>query len=301
MRQPANGRPFGAAAPPMGRENPRRALAESAGAAQLLAMTLPPERPRERMFNAPGVVVGVVALLVAIHALRMALLSEEADVGILLDYAFIPLRSFLWLWPDDAAAVADRIAQAGGAEAARQIALLRYLVEEQAGRPWTVLTYAFLHGNWAHVVLNCAWLMAFATPLGRRIGAVRTLVFLALTAIAGALTHFAIHPEAAVPVIGASAAASGAMAAAMRFAYGPRGPSTIQAAFGPVRSLAEVARDRNVMIFFGVWFALNLVFGVFAEPLGIAPGGIAWEAHIGGFVAGFVLMPWIDRRPRVHD
>ncbi len=257
-------------------------------------MTLPTETPRERMFNAPGVIVGFVAVLVAIHAVRVWLLAEDTDIGVLLDHAFIPLRLYLWLWPDGAGEIARRIAQAGGEDAPRQLALLRYLLSEQDGRPWTVLTYAFLHGNWAHVAVNGAWLMAFGAPLGRRIGTVRTLVFLAVTAIAGALTHFAIHPDAAVPVIGASAAASGVMAAAMRFAFGPRGPSMVQQTFGPVRTLRELMRDRSVMIFFGVWFVLNLVFGLFAAPLGIADGGIAWEAHIGGFAAGFLLMPMID-------
>jgi membrane associated rhomboid family serine protease len=59
-------------------------------------------------------------------------------------------------------------------------------------------------------------------------------------------------------------------------------------------------RDTRVLAFLGVWFGLNLFFGLFAGGGGFASGPIAWEAHIGGFIAGLLLFPYFDpvERPK---
>ncbi len=254
---------------------------------------------RERAFNAPAVILIVIAVLVAIHIARVTVLTEEGDLEALLDFAFVPLRFLLWISPDAlAGTIEDIAARLPADEAARDLSIARYLVAEGAGRPYTLLTYAFLHGDWGHLAVNCASLLAFGAPLARRLGTGRTLLFLVLTAIAGIALHFALHPQATAPVIGASAAASGVMAGAVRFVFSPFGFSDGSSARAPVRPIAVLARDRRPMLFVFFWFLLNLGFGIGAAPLGIAPGGIAWEAHIGGFVAGFFLMPLMDPRPR---
>ena len=89
---------------------------------------------------------------------------------------------------------------------------------------WTFFTYAFLHADLLHLGLNLAWLLPFATALARRFGAWRYILFMLVTSAAGAFAHLVSHWGALEPMIGASAAISGAMAAAMRFVFAQGGP-----------------------------------------------------------------------------
>jgi membrane associated rhomboid family serine protease len=65
----------------------------------------------------------------------------------------------------------------------------------------------------------------------------------------------------------------------------------------PRQSLVELVANPRAALFLGVWFLTNLGFGLFAAPLGVVDAGIAWEAHIGGFVAGLLLLPALDGVP----
>jgi membrane associated rhomboid family serine protease len=60
-------------------------------------------------------------------------------------------------------------------------------------------------------------------------------------------------------------------------------------------------RNRQVVIFIGVWFVTNTLFGALAQPLGMVDASIAWEAHVGGFLAGFGLFPFLDPLPGGSD
>lgn len=260
-------------------------------------MTLNNRPRREPAINAPGIILAVIALILAIHALR-GFLAAEVDLQVIVDYAFIPLRLYLALWPDGLADLGQSVARDGAVEAGiDRMEFARLLLAEGNSRPWTLLTYAGLHGSWGHVIVNSAWLLAFGTPVGRRLGTGPTLILLVASALAGALLHFAVHPLGVQPVIGASAAASGVMGAATRFAFGSL---ALGAPANDTRllTLAEVFRNPRASVFIAIWFGVNLVFGVFATDLGLAPGGIAWEAHIGGFLAGLFLIPLLERRPR---
>jgi membrane associated rhomboid family serine protease len=103
-------------------------------------------------------------------------------------------------------------------------------------------------------------------------------------------------------VVGASAAISGQMAAAARFAFQPGGPLSRhqrgrgQAAFvQPAATLTEMWRDPTVLAFLGIWLAVNVAFGLAALPFAGGDGGdIAWQAHIGGLIAGVFLFPLFD-------
>jgi membrane associated rhomboid family serine protease len=103
-----------------------------------------------------------------------------------------------------------------------------------------------------------------------------------------------------MPMIGASAAISGMMAAAARFVFGPDrqalGPRRLPGAEfrQPHLSLAALATNSQAALFVGVWFATNLLFGLLATPLGIVDASIAWEAHVGGFLVGLLLFPLLD-------
>lgn len=238
------------------------------------------------MFNLPAPVTACIVGLVLVHAARSFGLSPGTDVRLLLELAFIPARWSLWWNPADATEILN------GAGAGEGVAALaRYVVEERDPAPWTALTYAVLHGSWGHVTLNCVWLAAFGAPVARRCGGLRFLILAILCAVAGAVTHFALHPRGLAPLIGASAAVSGMMGALLRFMFAP--PGTGRAAF----SLGELLADRRVLFFLGVWFATNFLFGVGSAPLGVADGTVAWQAHVGGFAAGLLLFPWFDRAP----
>ncbi len=256
---------------------------------------------REKIFNIPGVILALVGILVAIHALR-GLLTPENDLNLLQRYAFVPGRFTFAFDPDKVSAAYNALAQSD--ELRAQIA--RFFLGDGEIHWWTPLTYAFLHGNWAHVGFNCLWFVAFGAAVARRFGVVRFLAFFCVTAVAGAAAHYLTHVADLDPVIGASAVVSGTMAAAARFAFqrgaplgdalrGDTASDEPQASFRleapPVR---EILKDRRILAFLGSWFLLNLIFGVAPLPTGLGDSPVAWEAHIGGFLAGFFLFPLFD-------
>ncbi len=228
---------------------------------------------RQPIFNIPAVIVGALAVILGIYAIQELLLSNEAYVRLILNFAFIPARETA---PD----TLPSIVPAGGA------------------RIWTFLTYALLHGSWAHVGFNAVWLAAFGSPLAWRFGTTRFLLFSAMGAAAGALAHLAIYPGSDTPLVGASAAISAHMAGAARFVFASGGPmwrTGGAAAYRlPAAPLSEIVRDRRVLIFLAAWFGLNLLFGIGSISQGIASGAVAWDAHIGGFLAGLLLFPLFD-------
>jgi membrane associated rhomboid family serine protease len=103
-------------------------------------------------------------------------------------------------------------------------------------------------------------------------------------------------------MIGASAAISAHMAGASRFVFFAGGPSRSfdapTAYRGSAPPLRAAMADRRVLTFLAVWFGLNLLFGFFAGSTGFASGPIAWEAHMGGFLAGLMLFRYWDPVPR---
>ncbi len=249
-----------------------------------------PPTTRERALNIPGLLLGWIVLLLAIQAVR-EWVDEGTDLRLLLESAFIPAP---WSVAFGFASVEDVLgaAERGSSDpqiTALRIALARYLTAEAPWTPWSWLSYAFLHGSWTHVVLNSVWLAAFATPVMKRAGAARSLALAVATALGGALAQWIADPLGVQPTIGASAVVSGFMGAAATFIFArPTWPHT-----GPTGRWSFLAH-RGVITFLGVWLAANLLFGVVAAPLGIGEGAIAWQAHIGGLLAGLVLFPLID-------
>ena len=163
----------------------------------------------------------------------------------------------------------------------------------------------FLHADWAHLIFNTLWLAAFGSAVAWRFGTVRFLGFSAVGAVAGAALHLALHPTGVVPLVGASAAISAHMAGAARFAFAGPGPLIgFQGAGAGRLSPAGAAARRwrsataGCLTFLGVWFGTNLLFGLFGGDGGLTSGAIAWEAHIGGFVAGLLFFPVFDPVPR---
>jgi membrane associated rhomboid family serine protease len=234
---------------------------------------------REPAFNVPTAVLATLAVLAAIHLIRW-LLPEDLDIEVLLRFAFIPARY------DAASPYASDMLGGTGAEI------------------WTFVTYAFLHGDLTHLAVNSIWMLAFGSAVAWRFGTARFLVFSAITAAAGAATHLALHFGDPTPVVGASAAISAHMAAATRFIFGSGGPLGVfrhsgRDAFSiPAEPLSQALRRPQVIAFLGVWFGTNILFGLGAVALIGEGSSVAWEAHIGGFLAGLLLFPAFDPAPR---
>jgi membrane associated rhomboid family serine protease len=154
------------------------------------------------------------------------------------------------------------------------------------GRVAPLLASLFLHGSWAHVLVNSAFILAFGTPVARRFGldgagAAGFFGFYLVCGVLSNLGYAAVHPTGDAVVVGASGAASGLMAAASRLMT--RGPGLAPFASQPVISMA------------GAWLAVNLVLAL-AGRLGLnglTPGSggapVAWEAHLAGYAAGLAL------------
>jgi membrane associated rhomboid family serine protease len=223
---------------------------------------------RQPIFNAPTVVVALAGAFVAVHLGRV-LLTEAADEQLLQLLAFIPAR------------LGARAAELPGGRVAEVT---------QFG------THLLLHGNLAHLLINTAWFLAFATPVARRIGALRFLALFLLCGIGGALLFV---PFNAAPMVGASGAISGLMGAALRFLFLPMKDGDTDALAGetrpPLVSLLQALTDRRIVAAVAGWTLLNVLAARGAEALfdGI---GIAWEAHLGGFFTGFLTFGLFDRR-----
>lgn len=266
-------------------------------------LTRSPVAPaREPVFNLPAVILACVGGLVLIHAVRVFVLAPETSLELLVDFAVVPARWSAALDPSRAEAILQE-ARAGlsAPQAGAREALARYILSEADAKPWTALTYALLHGSWSHVLLNSVWLAAFGTPVARRCGVLRFLAVLAAATVGGAVVHAALNASSVIPMIGASAGVSGLTAAAATFVFAPdpSGPfdyaPPTEPHDRPRQSIGALLSNRSAATFLAVWFGTNLLFGLFAEPLGIIDSGIAWEAHLGGFATGLVLFPWLDR------
>jgi membrane associated rhomboid family serine protease len=173
-----------------------------------------------------------------------------------------------------------------------------------AAKVWSFLTYSLLHANLSHLGFNVLWLLPFGSALARRFGAARFFLFMAVTAVAGAVAHLITHEHEVAPMIGASASVSGAMAAAIRFAFVQgsflsfRRGDADAAAHVPALSLWHALRNPRVLAFLGVWFGVNIVFGMGSMAVGADGVSVAWQAHIGGFFAGLLLFSLFDPVPR---
>lgn len=233
--------------------------------------------PREPILNVPAVVLLLLTMLVAVHAVRALVLSEQADQLFVLTFAFIPARFD---------SVLDGVIPGGsGAEI------------------WTFVTYALLHADLTHLGFNGVWLLAFGSPVARRFGVSRFLLFCVVTVAAGALAHLITHAGERNPMIGASAAISGMMGAATRFAFQRGGSLDFWRGLGgdperiPAAPLLVALRNPRVVAFLVVWFGLNLFFGLGSISLTDAEQSIAWEAHVGGFLVGLLLFSAFDPIP----
>ena len=151
----------------------------------------------------------------------------------------------------------------------------------------TLLTSMFLHGGVGHVLGNLWFLFVFGDNVEEALGRVRFGLFYLVCGLVAAATQILIAPDSTVPMIGASGAIAGVLGAYVVFF-----PRARILTFVPVFFLLEVP----AFVYILVWFALEVVRARFSLGASSAEGGIAFFAHVGGFLAGIALAFLLRRR-----
>ena len=211
---------------------------------------------REPFLNAPPTVLWLIGAIVAAHLVRV---FAPWSRDVLFEYALIPAR-----YAPSELAAPDLLHQA-----------------------LPFFTYSFIHADYTHLVINSLWLLAFGPVVARRLGNLRFLLFFFVCAIGAAAVHLMVNWGSPVPVIGASGAVAGLMAAAIRILYGGRNGND-KAPLAPVFG-------RSILVFSAMWAVINVVVGITGLGLTNGVDQIAWEAHLGGYFTGLFLIGVLDR------
>ena len=156
----------------------------------------------------------------------------------------------------------------------------------------TMLTGMFLHGSWVHLIANMWFLWLFGNNVEDSMGHFRYLLFYVLVGLAATAAHIFAGPGSVVPTVGASGAISGVMGAYLLL-Y-PR--IRIQTLFIIIIFIRIIAIPAWVVLLY--WFALQVLSG-YSTPMDEGSGGVAFWAHIGGFVAGLLLVKFFENRTLV--
>jgi membrane associated rhomboid family serine protease len=153
------------------------------------------------------------------------------------------------------------------------------LVTNPGGDFLTIFTAMFMHGGWMHLIGNMLYLWIFGDNVEDRFGKVKFLVFYLLCGIGATLAQVAVNPNSSIPNLGASGAISGILAAYLIMF--PKGRVNVLMGRGIVAMPA--------IFVIGLWVVLQFVNGLGAITESAETGGVAYMAHIGGFVVGLVL------------
>lgn len=147
----------------------------------------------------------------------------------------------------------------------------------------TLITSQFLHGGWVHLLGNLLFLWIFANNVEDRLGRLPFLIFYLAGGVVAALAQVAVAPSSTIPTIGASGAIAATLGAYLVFF--PRARITSLVFLGFFYQLIDVP----AVLVLGFWFVLQLIDGLGSLGLMGSSGGVAFFAHIGGFVAGAVV------------
>lgn len=256
--------------------------------------------PREPAFNLPAVVVAVIAGLSLIYFFQW-LIGDEREIELMQALALVPARVSIAL---DIATIDTVVAAARAATAPENLRqaglLIGFFVRDQDAHWWSLGTHALLHGSALHLGMNCIWLAVFGSPVARRFGAPGFMALLAIGAVAGAVAHLASRPLDYAPMIGASGAVAALTGAAARFVFS-RGfradalADDVAVRMMPALSLVGLVQNRQALAFVLIWFVTNWLFGSGIAPIAGVDQDVAWEAHVGGFLAGLLLFGLFDR------
>jgi membrane associated rhomboid family serine protease len=155
----------------------------------------------------------------------------------------------------------------------------------------TLVSSLFLHAGVLHIAGNMLYLFVFGPAVEGRLGHARFIGFYLAAGIIACLTMVAMAPQSSVPVIGASGAIAGVLGGYFVLHPGGRINTVLPASF----MLRRV--EIPAILYLLIWFGLQLYLGISSGPNGPLLGGVAWWAHVGGFLFGVAAAPLIAGKP----
>ena len=234
-----------------------------------------PQQGREPVFLLPGDVTAVIGVLTAIHLASTLVLNQAGQAQLVFWFAFQPLRIIAGL--DDPSLAVPLI--------------------------WTPFSHALLHAGWEHLLVNAAWFAIFATPVSRRYGAGPMLAIFFVSAAAGAALFAATTLYSGAYLVGASGGVAGLTGAAMRFIFQPvivaQHPETGERVILGRRlaGFGDLWRDTRARFFILIWVVLNAAVPLLPLLTGMDVS-VAWQAHLGGFLAGILMVGLFERQAK---
>ena len=168
-------------------------------------------------------------------------------------------------------------------------------VVDGGGSWFNLVSSMFMHGGWFHIIGNMWFLWVFGDNIEDALGHARYLLFYLFCGCAAALGQGALAPSSTVPMVGASGAIAGILGAYLVWYPWARIKTFLFLGF--FFTMAELPAP----VFLVLWFVVQFFSGTLSlATAGAASGGVAWFAHVGGFVAGVVLAYWLRRSGRVR-
>lgn len=151
------------------------------------------------------------------------------------------------------------------------------------------ITSIFLHGGFLHLLFNMWFLWVFGDNVEGHLGHLKYILFYLGAGIAGSMAQYVLAPHSPIPMVGASGAISGVLGA-----YYVMFPTSKIRTLVPIFGFVSII-ELSAPFMLGYWFALQIISGVFSIPSSGSEGGVAFFAHIGGFVAGFLVGKFYTR------
>jgi membrane associated rhomboid family serine protease len=152
----------------------------------------------------------------------------------------------------------------------------------------TLFSSMFMHAGWFHLLSNMWILFIFGDNIEDRMGPVQFLIFYVISGLAAGLLQVIVSPGSQIPIVGASGAIAGVLGGYI-FLY-PNAKVDTLVTLGYFIRVIEV----SAVFFLGIWFVTQLFSGI--ASIGATGGGVAWWAHIGGFLMGFAICALLVRR-----
>ena len=172
--------------------------------------------------------------------------------------------------------------------------IARYALVPDNLHAYSLVTSMFLHGGWLHLIGNMWFLWVFGSHLEGVLGSLRFLIFYLICGIASAVVQYVINAGSPVPTLGASGAIAGVMGAFVLVYPRARVVTLIFIVF----FVTTIDIPAAFMLLY--WFAIQLVSGLMSFSSFTDQGGVAWFAHVGGFLAGILFVRlFLGTRPRL--
>lgn len=153
-----------------------------------------------------------------------------------------------------------------------------------------IFSSMFMHGGWMHLLGNMLFLYIFGDNVEDRIGHLKYLIFYLLSGVGAAMSQYIINPVSQIPMVGASGAIAGVLGAYI-FMF----PRAKILTLVPIFYFIQFV-ELPAYLFLGIWFLMQFLSGLLMLGIGSDAGGVAWWAHIGGFVSGAILLIVFKRK-----